>query len=280
MADNRAIVLVTGGNTGLGFEIVKALAKSEHTYEIVIGSRKISSGEAAVKAIQEEVKTSSTFSVLQVDLETDETLEKVVNELDSKFGRLDALVNNAGAQLDALVGQGKLTKRQMLNQNWDINVTGTCILSDLAIPLLLKSEDPRVLFLTSGTASLTETEMEGAISARLNVSPEAGWPKPPMTRGIPAYRSVKTGLNMMMRDYHRLLRNDGVKVWSISPGMLATGLGGAGKEKLREVSVHSGKCPDENPHRPQKRWDHSLVNCCNSWKPRFICTDYFLDGSH
>lgn len=47
-----------------------------------------------------------------------------------------------------------------------------------------------------------------------------------MELGVGAYRSSKTGMNMMMREWTRILKADGVKVWAVSPGMLATGLGG------------------------------------------------------
>lgn len=54
---------------------------------------------------------------------------------------------------------------------------------------------------------------------------------------LTAYRSSKTGLNMLMREWVRILRNDGVKVWCLSPGFLATGLGGAGPEALKKVRL-------------------------------------------
>ena len=90
------------------------------------------------------------------------------------------------------------------------------------VPLLLKSTDPRLLFITSGTSTLTETEDQKIF---LNKVPAKGWPKQGFS--IPAYRSSKTGMNMMMREWERILREDGVKVWCISPGYLATGLGGS-----------------------------------------------------
>lgn len=95
-------------------------------------------------------------------------------------------------------------------------------MTDTFVPLLLKSSDPRLLFLTSGTSTLTETEDLGT---PLNIAPAKGWPKQDFA--VPAYRSSKTGMNMMMREWARLLRADGVKVWCISPGYLATSLGGS-----------------------------------------------------
>lgn len=44
-------------------------------------------------------------------------------------------------------------------------------------------------------------------------------------------------MNMMMRNWERVLREDGVKVFCISPGFLATGLGGAGYEILKKMGA-------------------------------------------
>jgi NAD(P)-dependent dehydrogenase (short-subunit alcohol dehydrogenase family) len=63
-----------------------------------------------------------------------------------------------------------------------------------------------------------------------------GWPKP-ATPSMVAYRSSKAALNMMMLDWERVLEPDGVKVFAISPGFLATGLGGMGKEFLKKVGA-------------------------------------------
>jgi NAD(P)-dependent dehydrogenase (short-subunit alcohol dehydrogenase family) len=52
-----------------------------------------------------------------------------------------------------------------------------------------------------------------------------------------AYRSSKTGLNMMMLEWQRYLKEDGVKVFCISPGFLATNLGGIGADKLKEMGA-------------------------------------------
>lgn len=83
---------------------------------------------------------------------------------------------------------------------------------------------PRLLFITSGTSTLAGTEN---MALPVNKYPPRGWPKTGFS--VPAYRSSKTGMNMMMREWHRTLHEDGVKVWAVSPGFLATGLG-AGKE--------------------------------------------------
>ncbi len=49
-----------------------------------------------------------------------------------------------------------------------------------------------------------------------------------------AYRASKAALNMVMIFWHQLLKGDGVRVWAVSPGFLATGLAGVGADKLRQ----------------------------------------------
>ena len=116
--------------------------------------------------------------------------------------------------------------RQMWNQSWNINTVGTQIMTSVFMPLLLQSNNPRLLFITSGTSTLAGTEN---LALAVNRYPPKGWPKnksDSTSYNVAAYRSSKTGMNMMMREWHRILKEDGVKVWCISPGFLATGLGG------------------------------------------------------
>ena len=112
--------------------------------------------------------------------------------------------------------------RQVWNQSWNVNTTGTWIITHTFVPLILKSADPRLIFITSGTSILGEYGNSSAF--RINHAPPKGWPK--KEPAVSAYRSSKTGLNMIMREWTRILKEDGVKVWAISPGFLATGLGG------------------------------------------------------
>ena len=140
-----------------------------------------------------------------------------------------------------------MTVREAWNKAWNINVSGTQVLTTMFMRLLVKSNNPRLIFITSGTSSLIETDkFDTPALQRINASPAAGWPKPDQVNPITSYRSSKTGLNMMMREWARILKEDGVKVWCISPGFLATGLQGVGPEQLKKVSqyVHQGESID------------------------------------
>lgn len=134
--------------------------------------------------------------------------------------------------------------REAWNKTWDVDTAGTQVMTHTFVPLLLKSPDPRLLFIASGTSSLAVAEN---FNLPFNKVPEAGWPKAMAQHSnMPAYRSAKAGMNMMMkyvvnrvnyieamlterlcREWARILHADGVKVWALSPGYLATGLGGS-----------------------------------------------------
>lgn len=138
-----------------------------------------------------------------------------------------------GAAFDKDHADGQITMREAWNKAWDTNVAGTQVMTHTFVPLLLKSSDPRLMFVTSGTSSLTESSIP---SLHFNKAPPKGWPKP---RGfeVASYRASKTGMNMMMRNWERVLREDGVKVFCISPGFLATGLNGAKSDDLRKMGA-------------------------------------------
>ena len=106
----KTIVLVTGANTGLGFEMVKAMCTSEKAYDILLAGRSLSKAEQAAKAaLQEFAYTRSSIYPLQIDIESDESIQAAFDHIESKFGKLDALVNNAGTWefLPATVNDGR-----------------------------------------------------------------------------------------------------------------------------------------------------------------------------
>ena len=95
--DSNEVVLVTGANTGLGFQIVRALCSSSKGYDILLAGRSMDKAKQAVKSAEEEFPSSrSRLWPIQVDIEYDDSIQKAFEEVQTKFGRLDALVNNAG----------------------------------------------------------------------------------------------------------------------------------------------------------------------------------------
>lgn len=93
---SKTIVLITGGNTGIGYEVVRALLGSERLYHILLAGRDINKAEEAVKSSTAEVKSQSTVEAVQIDVEDDDSIAKAYEVVSSKHSRIDTLINNAG----------------------------------------------------------------------------------------------------------------------------------------------------------------------------------------
>lgn len=93
---SKHVVLITGGNTGLGYEIVKALIQNGD-YEIIISARSAQKANSAIAKLKSEVPSStSTLSSVSIDIESDESIQSAFKELSAKYSKIDTLINNAG----------------------------------------------------------------------------------------------------------------------------------------------------------------------------------------
>lgn len=94
---SRAIILVTGANSGIGYEAVKALLQSTKPYHILLGARSQEKAQSAIEKLKKEVPdATNTIETLEVDLLSDESIERAFETVKEKHGRVDSLVNNAG----------------------------------------------------------------------------------------------------------------------------------------------------------------------------------------
>ena len=135
-----------------------------------------------------------------------------------------------GATFDLEFIAGRVSLRDCFNKAYDVNVAGAQVVTYSFVPLLLKSADPRLVFV-SGLSNLTL-----ASQSYFPTPPQpAGWPKQIDFETI-GYRCSKTALNMLMLDWNHKLKADGVKVWGVGPGMLETDLGGM-REKLKAMEL-------------------------------------------
>ena len=87
---NQKIALVTGGNKGIGFEIVRGLLQAG--CRVYLGAREATKGQQATA----ELAAEGDVRFLEVDLASQATLDAAVARLKREEGHLDILVNNAG----------------------------------------------------------------------------------------------------------------------------------------------------------------------------------------
>ena len=225
-------VLITGANSGIGYEAVKALLDSAKDYHILVGARSTDKAIGAIDSLKKECpSTKSTMEPLPVDLASDESIEKAFEQVQESPGHLDVLINNAGATFDLEYIHGKTSLRESFMKSYEVNVAGTNVMTHTFIPLLIKSKDPRLLFV-AGLSQINQ-----AAEKYFPIPPlPAGWPKK-LDFEVIGYRCSKVALNMLMLDWNHKLNEDGIKVWSVAPGMLATNLGGMGPEAAARMGA-------------------------------------------
>jgi NAD(P)-dependent dehydrogenase (short-subunit alcohol dehydrogenase family) len=199
------IALVTGANRGIGLEVCGQLA--QHGYTVLLGSRDLAKGEQAATSLKRQ-----GLDILphQLDVTDKASIEQLRAQVESAFGRLDVLVNNAAILYD--------TWQQALNADLEIvrealetNTLGAWQMCQAFIPLLRRSPHGRIVNVSSEAGSLAS-----------------------MGAGTPAYNVSKVALNALTRMLAAELRSSRILVNAVCPGWVATDMGGAGGRPVAE----------------------------------------------
>jgi len=139
--EQQRIILVTGANKGIGFEVVKKLVQqpsSNSNDVILLGSRDLKRGQDALQ----QLGSSPNVHLLQLDTSSKESIVRATNEIKEKYGgQLDVIINNAGIAL-------KDDTAQAARETMGTNYYGVKILNEHLIPLL--RENGRVANVASG----------------------------------------------------------------------------------------------------------------------------------
>lgn len=135
MKSDKPAVLVTGAATGIGRSAALALARNG--YDVVIN---FSRSEEAAKATATDAEAAGARTLLyRCDVSDDACVRAMVDAAREKFGRLDALINNAGTTIDVEPENLDGVKVEDWNRVFGVNVLGLFLVTRAAVPLLRKS---------------------------------------------------------------------------------------------------------------------------------------------
>ncbi len=213
------VTLITGANKGLGYETARRLLAEGHT--VYVGARSAELGQAAASELGGQF--------VQLDVTDDLSVEAALGIIDEREGRLDVLVNNAGISATGDVN-GPVALRV-----FDTNAVGLIRVTQAALPLLQKSENPVVVNVSSALGSFWAV-----------TNPERRQFHFPSI----VYGASKAAVSMLTVQYAKTFPE--IKFNAVEPGFTATDLtpfSGAGQpvEKGAEVIVRMATIGKEGP---------------------------------
>jgi NAD(P)-dependent dehydrogenase (short-subunit alcohol dehydrogenase family) len=222
----RRVALVSGGNRGIGLEVVRQLGKLGMI--AVLGSRDPDKGATAAGRL---ASAGVEAPVVALDVTDAGSIAAAVADVVERFGRIDVLVNNAGIALDGSrspVSSVLEVSPEIVARTLDANTLGPLRLIQAVVPAMQARGYGRIVNVSSGL---------GQISG--------------MGGSWPGYRMSKAALNALTRIVAAEVGSANIKVNAVSPGWVRTDMGG--QEAPRSVAqgadtiVWLATLPDDGP---------------------------------
>jgi NAD(P)-dependent dehydrogenase (short-subunit alcohol dehydrogenase family) len=221
------IVLVTGGNRGIGLGVVRHIVEAGDI--ALLGARNIEQARDEADATEQVAAAAGDrgrVEVVPLDVNDPDSVKHAVHQVDERLGRIDALINNAAIHYDTWE-RGVDADLGVVEEAFQTNVLGAWRVTLAFLPLLRRSDHPRLVNVSSRAGSLAT-----------------------MGGGFPAYSVTKAALNALTRVLADELRSDGVLVNAVCPGWTATDMGGSGGRPVAEGAASvmwAVDLPDDGP---------------------------------
>lgn len=205
------VIIVTGGNAGLGFETVKQLS-SHNAARIYLAARSQEKAEQAIRELRAANQKASDIVFLKLDLASLESVKDAASEFLRREDRLDILINNAGIMMTP---EG-LTKDGFEIQ-FGTNVVGPALFTHLLLPLMRETAkinpETRVVMLSSASHAVAPGDVYKMGEFRTKMSDR---------------RTTQRYTISKLADLHYAKalaeREPHVKIVPVHPGMVATNL--------------------------------------------------------
>jgi NAD(P)-dependent dehydrogenase (short-subunit alcohol dehydrogenase family) len=183
------VALVTGGGRGLGAAICQVLGKAGVT--VVAADIR----ENLVQQVAQEIESAGGKALaVRADISDPEQVDETIRRIDSQFGRLDILVNNAAIDITVPI-------EELSVDDWrrivDINLSAPFLLSRAALPLMRRQKGGHIVNITSTAA-------------------KRAWPN------ASGYHATKWGLLGLSYALHAELRPENIKVTAVVSGGMRT----------------------------------------------------------
>jgi NAD(P)-dependent dehydrogenase (short-subunit alcohol dehydrogenase family) len=185
--------LITGGSSGIGLAIARVLG--EEGYGLTLSARRPEKLEEAAEDLRGE-----GFDVHSVagNMTDEEAIKDVVARHRERWGRLDALINNAGIGIGAAVAD---TETKKLDLQLDVNLRAVYLVARESIPMLKEAGAEHGKALMVNTASIAGKRGQAF---------------------LPAYSATKFGVVGLSEALHKELGGDGIQVTALCPAFVAT----------------------------------------------------------
>jgi NAD(P)-dependent dehydrogenase (short-subunit alcohol dehydrogenase family) len=203
-----AVVLITGGNTGIGKATAIALAGKGA--RVIITSRDPARGKLALDDIR-RASGRDDVELIGLDLASLASVRRCAEEFGEGFDRLDVLVNNAGV---ALTRGPRQVTYDGIEMQFGVNHIGHFLLTNLLLPLIRKSAPARIVNLSSGGYMLAPDGLNFD-----DLQMEKNY------KGFPCYGHSKLANIYFTIELARRLEGEDIAVNAVHPGYVDTELG-------------------------------------------------------
>jgi retinol dehydrogenase 12 len=204
--DSERIALITGASSGIG--LAAARARLERGWTVVCASRESGSGAEAVERLRRQTG-SERVAFIAADLSRPRAAAALSEAVASRFGRLDALANNAGALF-----QRRITTADGFEQTFALNHLAPFVLTNALLPALARSRG-RVVTVSSNAALGARLQLDDPNSER-------------RYSAFGAYAWSKLCNQLFAAELARRLDGTGVRSYAVHPGFVASGFGHGG----------------------------------------------------
>ena len=207
--------LVTGGSSGIGLAIARALGEDGHGITLV--ARRPDKLETAAQVLRDE---GLEVESVAANMAEEDHIKAAVQTHRERYGRLDVLVNNAGVGIGGPIAEHETKK---LDMQLDVNLRAVYLMARECLPLLKEAGAEHGKALITNTASIAGKYGQG-------------W--------LAAYSATKFGVVGLSQALHKEHGKDGIQVTALCPGFVATDMtdwvDGAPKEEMIQPEDISG----------------------------------------